>query len=90
MNENPIQLLREALSVIGKGQRKVDIHVADKIRKYLKVPVCTWKQDGEDSDIWLTSCGNAFCIDTRPEETMNYCCYCGRELLDAPHKDSTI
>lgn len=49
---------------------------------------CHWSQDGEDSDVWQTSCGNYFSITdgTPVENDMAYCCYCGTKLEQFPHE----
>jgi hypothetical protein len=49
---------------------------------------CHWSQDGEESDVWQTSCGHYFCItDGLPSENdMKFCCYCGTKLEESVHE----
>lgn len=51
--------------------------------------LCTWSQDGEGEDLWITGCGNCFRIDegTPSENKMNFCCYCGASLFESPWVD---
>ncbi len=46
---------------------------------------CIWQQDGEGSDLWQTSCHQAFTInDGDPSDnSMAYCCFCGRRLEES-------
>jgi len=46
---------------------------------------CVWQQDGEGSDLWQTSCHQAFTInDGDPSDnSMAYCCFCGRRLEES-------
>lgn len=46
---------------------------------------CTWTRDNPDSDIWLTSCGSAWCLNegTPKENRMKFCPFCGREIKEA-------
>jgi len=45
---------------------------------------CKWLQIGDDYNTWETSCDNEFCLDsgTLSMNGMNYCCYCGEELIE--------
>lgn len=53
----------------------------------LPADVCTWDQDGDDSDVWATDCSHYFSIieGTPAECGFRYCCYCGRPLVESPH-----
>ena len=44
--------------------------------------ICVWSQDSEDSDIWLTGCGEAFTFNegTPEENGVNYCVFCGHQV----------
>ncbi len=58
-------------------------------RRYVKK--CEWKiaHDG-DWEYWETACGKAFIMtDGKPKEHgMNYCCYCGGELIERSEADN--
>lgn len=43
---------------------------------------CKWVLDDDDSNTYLTSCGELFCIEngTPKENYFNFCVYCGRKL----------
>ena len=47
---------------------------------------CRWTED--DDGIWQTDCGEAFTfIDAGPKEnSMRYCCYCGKQLVERKAK----
>lgn len=47
---------------------------------------CWWSQDGEDSDLWQTSCRHWFRLDDGPpsDNGMVYCCFCAKPIEDAP------
>jgi hypothetical protein len=51
---------------------------------------CHWNQDGEDSDVWATSCGHYFTIgDGTPEANdFKFCVYCGGALREEPYHDA--
>ena len=44
---------------------------------------CTWKENYDG--FWETTCGHAFVFnDGSPKDnSMNYCCYCGKPLKEA-------
>jgi hypothetical protein len=48
---------------------------------------CSWSQDGEDSDMWATRCGNYFVVNegSPSENKFAFCCYCGKHLEEHPH-----
>ena len=50
---------------------------------------CLWSHADDDTDLWETSCGNAFSIiDGTPEENeFRHCCYCGGVLETARAKE---
>ena len=50
---------------------------------------CLWSHADDDTDLWETSCGNAFSIiDGTPEENeFRHCCYCGGVLEKARAKE---
>jgi hypothetical protein len=51
---------------------------------------CLWSQDYAGSDMFSTSCGNAFRLDNGvpSENEMEFCCFCGRALEeDLPTAD---
>ncbi len=43
--------------------------------------VCHWL---DDCEYWATDCGNAFSFiaDGPKENQMNYCCYCGKPIVE--------
>jgi hypothetical protein len=45
---------------------------------------CNWSQEDDESDCWVTSCGNAFSLNdgTPSENSIKHCCYCGRHLTE--------
>ena len=45
--------------------------------------VCEW---AEEDDYWQTDCGQKFTLiaGTPRENKMEFCCYCGRVLLQLP------
>jgi len=49
---------------------------------------CIWTANNGDydSDMWETSCGEAFVLleGTLKENKMNFCCYCGKPLKAKP------
>jgi len=47
-----------------------------------KPVTCTWSQDSDSSDVFSTSCGDAFVLicGTLKLNHMKYCCYCGRPI----------
>lgn len=56
---------------------------------------CVWSQCSYadlDSNNWQTDCGNNFCLfDGGPKDNqMEYCCYCGKPLIEKPYKDEPI
>jgi len=53
----------------------------------LPIAHCTWSQDGDESDIWATGCGQYFCItdDTPTANKFKFCCYCGGLLEESLH-----
>ena len=48
-----------------------------------KLSQCKWKLEDEDYNAYATDCGQCFCIEegTPQENSMLYCCYCGRVLV---------
>jgi hypothetical protein len=54
-----------------------------------KSTVCYWSQDGEDGDTWATQCGHYFALNegTPSDNKMDFCCYCGRQLLGLRFED---
>ena len=54
----------------------------------MKKKTCNWTYD-EWHDVWETECGGAFCIgEGKPSDNnMNFCCYCGRKLVEVIKKD---
>lgn len=51
---------------------------------------CTWTQESDyDSEIWVTDCSHAFCLyDGTPSENgFNFCCYCGKPLVEETFVD---
>lgn len=52
---------------------------------------CEWAQADDDSDVWETTCGHAFCFnDDGPiENCLRYCGYCGWPLKAEPVRTST-
>lgn len=47
---------------------------------------CEWAQESEDCDTWWTACNNGFTITggTPKENNFNYCCFCGKLLVEVP------
>ena len=48
---------------------------------------CDWSREQEDSDMFLTSCNQIFCLNdgaTPFQNGMSYCCFCGRRLEGHP------
>jgi hypothetical protein len=45
---------------------------------------CTWTRDDHDSDIWLTGCGEAWCLNegTPKENRIKYCPFCGVKVRE--------
>ena len=43
---------------------------------------CLWSRSDDDTDVWETTCGNAFTINegSPADNEMTFCCFCGREL----------
>jgi hypothetical protein len=52
----------------------------------IKLP-CYWTADEEGN--WETSCGKLHCIieGTPKENSMAYCCYCGKGLTEIPYQE---
>ena len=46
--------------------------------------ICVWSQDSECSDIWLSSCKNAFTLieGTPKENKVQFCMFCGRPVQE--------
>ena len=45
---------------------------------------CKWTHDKlDDSNTWETDCGHSFWLeyDTPEDNGMNFCCYCGKKLI---------
>jgi hypothetical protein len=60
-------------------------------------PVCNWSQEDDESDCWVTSCGNAFSLNdgTPSDNSLKHCCYCGRHLTETrwepePDEDALV
>jgi len=56
---------------------------------------CTWKEEldpGGDRIAYQTDCENAFAFDngTPTENCFNYCCFCGRKLIEQAAQKHTI
>lgn len=43
---------------------------------------CRWTRDSEDSDIWLTGCGEVWCLNegTLADNRIKFCPFCGRNV----------
>ncbi len=46
---------------------------------------CYWSRADEDTDMWETSCEQAFCLDegTPKENDFKFCVYCGKPLVES-------
>lgn len=51
---------------------------------------CTWKEDDEGN--WDTTCGEAFQFNdgTPSENSMKYCCYCGKPLKEVMWEEEEV
>jgi len=51
--------------------------------------MCRWVQEDEWSDLWETGCKHYFVINegTPRDNSMGYCCYCGKPLEEAPWEE---
>jgi len=50
-----------------------------------RTATCNWEQDNDTEwNLWETDCGESFHIEegTPKENNMNYCCYCGKKLVE--------
>ena len=49
-----------------------------------QIETCNWEQ--QEDGYWETDCGESFDIfnGTPIENSMNYCCYCGKSLAETP------
>ena len=47
-----------------------------------RAPTCLWSRADDDTDTWETACRHAFTIidGTPSDNSMAFCCYCGRTL----------
>lgn len=45
---------------------------------------CEWSQDGEESDCWITDCGQNFYLEdgTPLGNGLKFCCFCGGPLIE--------
>ena len=52
-----------------------------------EIILCNWAQYDDEYGSWETNCGQAFVLDegTPSENTMKFCCYCGRPLTETPY-----
>lgn len=52
-------------------------------------PMCRWVQEDEGSDLWETACKHYFALNegTPSDNAMEYCCYCGKHLEEAPWEE---
>lgn len=50
---------------------------------------CQWFEDG-DGGPWETKCGHHFEIieGTPSENSMRYCCFCGKPLVEVPYDEA--
>jgi len=50
---------------------------------------CHWLQDGEDGDMWATSCHKYFTLNdgTPTENKMSFCCFCGGRIEDEVYQE---
>lgn len=48
-------------------------------------PPCHWTEDGDGN--WETDCSGVFCLHsgTPTDNSMAYCCYCGKPLVEVPN-----
>lgn len=49
---------------------------------------CGWTEESEGI-AWATGCGHLFDVNdgTPKQNGMNYCCFCGRSLIQTPYTD---
>jgi len=45
---------------------------------------CLWSRADDDTDLWETSCDQAFCLTngTPKANDFKFCCYCGKEIIE--------
>jgi len=57
-------------------------------RRYVKK--CTWSLGDAEFGLYNTECGQAFNLEcgTPKDNTMNFCCYCGGELIEKTEADN--
>ena len=54
------------------------------LEKEKKEEACNWHQEDYESSYWSSDCGIQFVLDdgTPKENNMNYCCKCGKKLVE--------
>lgn len=52
-----------------------------------KLEKCTWFQEDEGSDIWVSDCGGLFTLNegSPADNDLKYCCWCGKSIVSEPY-----
>ena len=85
-----IKQVSEELSKLSPDEFKAEFEkhvngdIAGIMREVLGRGECLWSRADDDTDLWETSCDQAFCLtDGTPKANdFKFCCYCGKEIIE--------